>query len=69
MRAAPFGRLCAALLRLSGWRVRVAWPPVPKAVAIFYPHTSNRDFVIGILARHADKRGRRPENEGEIRFG
>ncbi|MBI4989206.1 MAG: 1-acyl-sn-glycerol-3-phosphate acyltransferase [Rhodocyclales bacterium] len=48
-----FGRLCAALLRLFGWRVRLVWPPVPKAVVIVYPHTSNWDFVVGILARYA----------------
>ena len=39
------------LLRLFGWKVIYAPPPVPKAVVIFYPHTSNWDFVIGILAR------------------
>jgi 1-acyl-sn-glycerol-3-phosphate acyltransferase len=25
------------------------WPPVPKCVVIFYPHTSNWDFVWGVL--------------------
>ncbi len=53
MRPGVFGRLCAALLRCFGWRVRLVWPPVPKAVVIFYPHTSNWDFVVGILARFA----------------
>lgn len=53
MHPGVFGRCCGALLRLFGWRVNVAWPPVPKAVVIFYPHTSNWDFVIGILARYA----------------
>lgn len=46
-------RLCRALLALFGWRVVLVPPPVPKAVVIFYPHTSNWDFVIGILARAA----------------
>ena len=41
------------LLRLAGWKVVLEWPPGPKAVIIFYPHTSNWDFVIGILARYA----------------
>ncbi len=47
------GRGCGALLRLFGWRVRLVQPPVPKALVVFYPHTSNWDFVIGILTRSA----------------
>jgi 1-acyl-sn-glycerol-3-phosphate acyltransferase len=53
MRPGPFARSCGALLRLFGWRVKLVWPAVPKAVVIFYPHTSNWDFVVGILARFA----------------
>ncbi len=53
MRPRLFGRFCAALLELFGWRVKIVWPPVPKAVVIVYPHTSNWDFVVGILARYA----------------
>ncbi len=41
------------LLALFGWRIDVAWPPVPKGVIIVYPHTSNWDFVVGYLARIA----------------
>ncbi len=41
------------MLALLGWRVDIAWPPSPKAVIIVYPHTSNWDFVVGILARFA----------------
>ncbi|HET9700087.1 MAG TPA: 1-acyl-sn-glycerol-3-phosphate acyltransferase [Burkholderiales bacterium] len=41
------------LLALFGWRVDVAWPPGPKAVIVVYPHTSNWDFVVGIIARYA----------------
>ena len=26
------------------------WPPSAKCVVIFYPHTSNWDFVVGVLA-------------------
>ncbi len=51
--AGRFGRLCAALLRAAGWKVVVRWPPVPKVLLIVYPHTSNWDFVVGILARFA----------------
>jgi 1-acyl-sn-glycerol-3-phosphate acyltransferase len=39
------------LLGLFGWKVVYVPPQVPKAVIIFYPHTSNWDFPIGILAR------------------
>ncbi len=46
-------RWARALLRLLGWRVDVRLPPGPKAVLVVYPHTSNWDFVIGILARFA----------------
>jgi 1-acyl-sn-glycerol-3-phosphate acyltransferase len=46
-------RLARYLLALFGWRVEVRWPPGPKAVIIVYPHTSNWDFVVGILARAA----------------
>lgn len=46
-------RLSRALLGLFGWRVVLVPPPVSKAVVIFYPHTSNWDFVIGVLARAA----------------
>lgn len=45
--------LANALLRLFGWRLVFAWPPAPRTLIVFYPHTSNWDFVIGILARFA----------------
>ncbi len=38
------------LLGLAGWRVEFNGMPGPKGVAVFYPHTSNWDFVIGLLA-------------------
>lgn len=51
--AGLFSRFCRALLRLAGWKVVLVWPPGLKAVVIFYPHTSNWDFIVGILARYA----------------
>jgi len=48
-----WGRLCAALLRLAGWTLDYRPPPGPKALAIFYPHTSNWDFVLAMLAKGA----------------
>jgi 1-acyl-sn-glycerol-3-phosphate acyltransferase len=44
-------KLAAAVLRLFGWRVLPKPPPPPKAVVLVYPHTSNWDFPIGVLAR------------------
>ena len=46
-------RAAQAALSLFGWRVDVRWPPPPKAVIAVYPHTSNWDFLVGILARVA----------------
>jgi 1-acyl-sn-glycerol-3-phosphate acyltransferase len=40
-----------ALLRLVGWRVDYAGLPGPKGVVIVYPHTSNWDFILGLLAK------------------
>lgn len=39
-----------ALLGAWGWRIEGDFPPRPKLVAIVAPHTSNWDFVVGILA-------------------
>lgn len=38
-----------ALLRLAGWRVRYQGTPPGCGVVIAYPHTSNWDFVVGIV--------------------
>ena len=39
-----------ALLAASGWRIEGEIPRRPKIVAIVAPHTSNWDFVVGVLA-------------------
>jgi 1-acyl-sn-glycerol-3-phosphate acyltransferase len=44
-------RAALGLLRLVGWRSVMVWPPEPRGVIIVYPHTSNWDFVIGMLFR------------------
>jgi 1-acyl-sn-glycerol-3-phosphate acyltransferase len=49
-RLASFAR---RLLGLFGWRVRFDGLPASKGIAIVYPHTSNWDFVIGLLAKWA----------------
>lgn len=37
------------LLRAFGWRVAFDGLPEPKGIIVAYPHTSNWDFVIGLL--------------------
>lgn len=49
----PFALFCRALLRLAGWRILDVPVPMAKAVIVVYPHTSNWDFIIGILFRFA----------------
>jgi 1-acyl-sn-glycerol-3-phosphate acyltransferase len=45
----PLRRLALGLLRVLGWRSVMVWPPEPKGVIIVYPHTSNWDFIVGML--------------------
>ncbi|MGB8328442.1 MAG: lysophospholipid acyltransferase family protein [Steroidobacteraceae bacterium] len=42
-------RCARTLLRLIGWRGVLVPPPTAKGIIIVYPHTSNWDFVIGML--------------------
>lgn len=44
-------RAALALLRLFGWHSAFVWPPEPKGVIVVYPHTSNWDFIVGLLFR------------------
>jgi 1-acyl-sn-glycerol-3-phosphate acyltransferase len=50
-RSSTTQRVAAALLRLAGWRMAYRTPPAPKGVIIVYPHTSNWDFIVGMLYR------------------
>jgi 1-acyl-sn-glycerol-3-phosphate acyltransferase len=43
--------LARGLLRLAGWRVAFDGLPSRQGVVIVYPHTSNWDFIVGILAK------------------
>ena len=45
--------LARSALRLAGWRVQFDGLPRRQGVLIVYPHTSNWDFVIGVLAKWA----------------
>lgn len=46
-------RLARALLRLAGWRLEFDGLPARQGVIVVYPHTSNWDFIVGILAKWA----------------
>lgn len=41
------------LLRMAGWQVDWHGLPGPRGMIIAYPHTSNWDFVVGILVKWA----------------
>lgn len=41
------------LFSLRGWKVRYSPLPGPRGIIIIYPHTSNWDFVVGVLAKWA----------------
>ena len=46
-------RLAGALLRLAGWQLVFDGLPAEQGVAVVYPHTSNWDFVVAMLAKFA----------------
>jgi len=46
-------RSARALLAAFGWRCVLVPPPAPKGIIVVYPHTSNWDFVIGVLGKIA----------------
>ena len=46
-------RLAHWVLKMLGWRLEFQGFPTPQGVAIVYPHTSNWDFPIGMLAKWA----------------
>jgi 1-acyl-sn-glycerol-3-phosphate acyltransferase len=49
----PGSALATAALRALGWRVRFDGLPSRQGVVIVYPHTSNWDFPLGLLAKWA----------------
>lgn len=46
-------RIALRLLHLFGWKMRYKPLPGPHGVAIVYPHTSNWDFIVGLLGKWA----------------
>lgn len=45
--------LCKLILKLIGWRIPSELPAAERYVLIGYPHTSNIDFFIAMLAKGA----------------
>lgn len=45
--------VATALLRAFGWRVKFNGLPSKQGVIVVYPHTSNWDFPVGLLAKWA----------------
>ncbi len=46
-------KLSQLILKLFGWRLDINLPDTQRYVIIGYPHTSNWDFVLGMLAKWA----------------
>ena len=46
-----FSQWAAWVVRSAGWRVEVADPMPEQCVIVMYPHTSNWDFVLGLLTK------------------
>lgn len=44
---------CTAILKLFGWSLDLRLPIEPKVIVVGYPHTSNWDFVLTMLAMPA----------------
>lgn len=45
--------LDAIILKIAGWRVNITVPDYPKCIICVAPHTSNWDFILGLLAYSA----------------
>ena len=46
-------RTSLRMLNLIGWNVHFRALPGPHGIAVVYPHTSNVDFFVGLLAKWA----------------
>ncbi len=44
-------RIALSVLHLLGWKLRYDGFPGVRGIIIFYPHTSNWDFLFGMLAK------------------
>jgi 1-acyl-sn-glycerol-3-phosphate acyltransferase len=53
-RSPSMARRCTrAILNLFGWRTVLVPLPAPKGIILVYPHTSNWDFIVGLLYKIA----------------
>ncbi|NRD71727.1 lysophospholipid acyltransferase family protein [Shewanella sp. VB17] len=48
-----YQKLCKLFLKLTGWKISGSFPTQLQFIAIVGPHTSNWDFIIGVIARGA----------------
>lgn len=46
-------RLARSLLAAAGWTAVYGPLPGPKGIVVVYPHTSNWDFIVGVLYKFA----------------
>lgn len=46
-------RAALRLLHLAGWQLRFKPLPGPHGLLVVYPHTSNWDFIVGLLTKWA----------------
>lgn len=46
-------RMALRVLHLFGWTIRFKPLPGPHGIAVVYPHTSNWDFFVGLVAKWA----------------
>ena len=50
-----FTKLCQWLMKLTGWQFEGKLPERGSYIIIVGPHTSNWDFIVGVMARGALK--------------
>ncbi|MCE9687899.1 lysophospholipid acyltransferase family protein [Shewanella sp. AS16] len=48
-----FEKFCQWLMRITGWRIQGQLPDRRQYLIIVGPHTSNWDFIVGVMARGA----------------
>lgn len=50
---APGSSIAQGILRMAGWTLRYEGLPAGQGVIMVYPHTSNWDFILGVLVKWA----------------
>ena len=49
--AGALARIAWVMQRATGWSTILACPVPARCVIVFFPHTSNWDFIVGLLAK------------------